>query len=307
MRRRTSPIWSPWELSPPAFTLRDAKPLHQDQFAILRRLRLVKPTTPATEQQCKDCGEHQPVIYTTDRESIRHGFIVCEGCGPAEVLPESLDQFVFDTEQLLEHLFVDTRLAIKPIDSDLLWHIGRRTLEGRSRELLFLRCVNAKNGTSIVEQLGRRTRSLVFTPLTSSAARLDTMVSNLVIGIQDVVEFAEDGLRIDWEAVEDRLIKSSESDVQKPKPQPRRSSRTAKIELLVNELTQHLRSAADHAHATGELLPRPTQQELARRTRMSKSDVSRCLKDSSSKQLRLLWQTAEDLHAVLRLPPKQLR
>jgi hypothetical protein len=133
------------------------------------------------------------------------------------------------------------------------------------------------------------------------------MIPNLVIGIQDVVEFSEDGLRIDWDAVEDRLIESSESDVQKPKPQPRRSSRTAKIELLVNELTQHLRSAADHAHASGELLPRPTQQELARRTSMSKSDVSRCLKDSSAKQLRLLWQTADDLDAVLRLPCKQLR
>ncbi|TWT68600.1 hypothetical protein [Crateriforma conspicua] len=307
MRRRTSPIWSRWELNPPAFTLRDAKPLHHDQFAILRRLRLVKPTTPATELQCKDCGEHQPVIYSSDREGNRHGFIVCEGCGPAEVLPESLDQFVFDTEQLLEHLFADTRLAINPVVSDLLWQIGRRTYKGQSRELLFLRCVNAKNGTSIVEQLGRRTRSLVFTPLTSSAARLDTMVSNLVIGIQDVVEFSEDGLQIDWEAVEDRLIESSESNVQKPKPQPRRSSRTAKIELLVNELTQHLRSAADHAHASGELLPRPTQQELARRTNMSKSDVSRCLKDSSADQLRLLWQTANDLDAVLRLPRRQLR
>ncbi|MDV6033231.1 MAG: hypothetical protein F9B45_24715 [Phycisphaera sp. RhM] len=268
---------------------------------------MVKPTTPATQLQCKDCGEHQPVIYSPDREGNRHGFIVCEGCGPTEVLPESLNQFVFATEHLLEYLFADTRLAIRPIDSDFLWQIGRRTFKGQSRELLFLRCLNARNETSIVEQLGRRKRSLVFMPLSSSAARLDTMVANLGIGIQDVVEFSEDCLRIDWETVGDRLIESSESDVQKPKPQPRRSSRTAKIELLVQELTQHLRSAADHAHASGELLPRPTQQELARRTGMSKSDVSRCLNDSSAKQLRLLWQTADDLDAVLRLPRRQLR
>ncbi|QDV85524.1 hypothetical protein [Planctomycetes bacterium TBK1r] len=307
MRRRTSPIWSRWELSPPAFTIRDAKLFHQDHFAAFRRHRLIKPTTPATEQQCNDCGEHQPVIYSTDREGSRHGFIVCERCGPAEVSTASLDQFAFDTERLLEHLFADTRLAIKPIDADLWWQIGRRTFEGQSRELLFLRCLRVKNETSIVEQLGRRKRSLVFMSLASSAARLDMMVSNLVIGIQDVVEFSEDGLRIDWEAVEDRLIESSESDAQKPKPQPRRSSRTAKIELLVQELTQHLRSAAEHAHASGELLPRPTQQELGRRTGISKSDVSRCIKDASANQLRLLWQTADDLDAVLRLQRRQLR
>ncbi|WP_149495340.1 hypothetical protein [Roseiconus lacunae] len=307
MRRRTSPIWSRWELSPPAFTARDAELFHQDHLAVFRRHRMVKPTTPATELQCKDCGEHQPVIYATDREGGRHGFIVCERCGPAEVHPESLDQFVFDTEPLLEHLFVESRLAIKPIDTDLLWHIGRRTFEGQSRELLFLRCLNVKNETSIVEQFGRRKRSLVFMPLASSAARLDSMVPNLVIGIQDVVEFSDDRLRIDWETVEDRLIESSESKIPKPKPQPRRSSRTAKIELLVQELTLHLRSTADHAHASGELLPRPTQQELARQTGMSKSDVSRCMRDASANQLRLLWQTADDLDAVLRLPRKQLR
>ncbi|XZE56575.1 hypothetical protein SH139x_002695 [Planctomycetaceae bacterium SH139] len=307
MRRRTSPIWSRWELSPPAFTVRDAQLSHHDQLAVFHRHRLVKTTTPATEQQCKDCGEHQPVIYSTDREGSRHGFIVCERCGPAEVHSESLDQLVFDTEQLLEHLFVDTRLAIKPIDSDLLWHIGRRTLEGRSRELLFLRRLGLELKASIVEQLGRRQRSLVFTPLASSAESLAAMIPNLVIGIQDIVEFSEDGLRLDWEAVEDRLGEFCESELPASKPQPRRSSRTAKIETLVQELTQHLRSAADHAHATGELLPRPTQQELARRTGMSKSDVSRCISDSSADQLRLLWQTADDLDAVLRLPARQLR
>ncbi|WP_168566042.1 MarR family transcriptional regulator [Crateriforma spongiae] len=118
---------------------------------------------------------------------------------------------------------------------------------------------------------------------------------------------SKDGLRIDWETVEDLLIESCESEIPKPKPQPRRSSRTAKIELLVRELTLHLRSAADLAHASGELLPRPTQQELARRTGISKSDVSRCIKDPSANQLRLLWQTADDPDAVLRLPRKQLR
>ena len=307
MRRRTSPIWSRWELSPPAITVRDAECLYQDQVTALRRHRLVKPTTPATEYQCRECGEHQPVTYATDREGSRRGFIVCDGCGPSRVRPESLDQIVFDTEQLLSHLFAGTRLAIKPVFSDRLWQIGRRTIEGRSRELLFLRSWRFGQERSIAKHISRRSRSLVFIPLNSSAERLSEVVPNVVVSIEEVVEFADDGLRIDWEAIEERVAELSDFEAPMVKPQPRRSTRVAKIESLVREVTQHLRSAADHAHATGNLLPRPTQQELAQRTGMSKFDVSRCISDPSANQLRLLWQTADDLDAILRLPRKQLR
>ena len=156
MRRRTSPIWSRWELSPPAITVRESGLLYRDEIASLRRHRLVNPTTPATEYQCKDCGEHQPVTYTTDQEGNRHGFIVCEDCGPAIVRPDSLDQLVFDTEQLLSYLFAGSRLAIKPIVSDRLWQIGRRTIEGRSRELLFLRGLRIDQESSIIAHIRRR-------------------------------------------------------------------------------------------------------------------------------------------------------
>ncbi len=307
MRRRTSPIWSRWELSPPVVTIRDAKLLQHDQLACLSRHGLVRPTTPATEHQCRDCGEHRPITYITDREGNRHGFIVCEDCGPASVRANLLEQLVFDTEQLLNHLFADARLAVKPLVGDRLWQVGRRTCEGRSRELLFLRSMGFGQELNIIEQLSRRPRSLVFMPLSSSAERLTEKTHNLVIGIEDLAEFSGDGLRIDWDAIEDRLGVAFGSETPKQKPQPRRSARVTKIELLVQELTQHLRSAADHARATGDLLPRPTQQELGRRTGMTKSDASRCFNDPAANQLRLLWQTADDLDAILRLPSKQLR
>jgi len=307
MRRRTSPIWSRWELSPPAITVRDAELRYRDELAIFRRHRLVKPTTPATEHRCKDCGEHQPVTYMTDREGSRHGFIVCQDCGPAILQPDLLDQVVFDTEMLLSHLFGDARLAIKPIVSDRLWQIGRQTFKGRSRELLFLRGLGLASESSIFDYIAGRPRSLVFTPLVSSAGRLAEAVSNPFIGFEEVVEFAGNDLRIDWDAIEDRLGEARESEAPKAKPQRRRSTRVANIELLVQELTQHLRSAVDHARSTGELLPRPTQLELGRLTEMSKSDVSRCISDPGANQLRLLWQTADDLDAILRLPSKQLR
>jgi hypothetical protein len=90
------------------------------------------------------------------------------------------------------------------------------------------------------------------------------------------------------------------------KPQPRRGTRTASIEKLEKELEKHLLAARDHAHsligrgADPELLPRPTQKELARRTGLTGSDVSRCLKDKHAKVLRILWEAAGSLDGVMR-------
>src|SRR6056297_3563267 len=49
------------------------------------------------------------------------------------------------------------------------------------------------------------------------------------------------------------------------------------------------------------LLPRPSKTHLAKLTGMSKSDVTRCFADLTATELNLLWQTADDLEAVLRL------
>lgn len=105
MRRRTSPIWSRWELNPPTITLRDAARLYAGQVDALRHHGLIKPTTPATAYQCRDCGEHQAIAYMSDRDERQHGFIVCGDCGPCEVPAESIEQVVFDTEASLAHLF----------------------------------------------------------------------------------------------------------------------------------------------------------------------------------------------------------
>lgn len=89
------------------------------------------------------------------------------------------------------------------------------------------------------------------------------------------------------------------------RPLPRRGTRTANIEKLEKELEKHLLAARDHAHSVrdrgGEpaLLPRPSQKELARRTDLSETDVSRCLNDNRATVLKLLWETSESLDAVM--------
>lgn len=91
----------------------------------------------------------------------------------------------------------------------------------------------------------------------------------------------------------------------KPRRVPQRGTRAANIETLEKELEKHLLAARDHAHSLRDrdrepaLLPRPTQKELARRTGLTQPDVSRCLKDPRAKVLKILWETAESLEAVM--------
>ena len=47
-----------------------------------------------------------------------------------------------------------------------------------------------------------------------------------------------------------------------------------------------------------KLLPRPTQKMLAKLTNMHEREVSRCLKDSEAKILRLLWEQSDTLEGI---------
>jgi hypothetical protein len=105
--------------------------------------------------------------------------------------------------------------------------------------------------------------------------------------------------------VEARLFDAGLLDAPARKPPCKRAERAGKIETLVREIAEHLRAAHDHAFTTRdtsgtpELLPRPSQQDLAKRTGLTETDVSRCLKDPAARELRLLWEAALELDKVL--------
>lgn len=107
------------------------------------------------------------------------------------------------------------------------------------------------------------------------------------------------------QSVTDRSFTAAEATSRNPRPPPRRGTRAANIEKLEKELEKHLLAARDHAYSLRDrgneavLLLRPTQKELAHRTGLSASDVSRCLKDQRATVLKILWETAESLEAVM--------
>jgi hypothetical protein len=68
-------------------------------------------------------------------------------------------------------------------------------------------------------------------------------------------------------------------------------------------MKEHIFSAYDymnHTASCGEikLLPRPTQEMLAKMTNMEQPDVSRCLKDSEGKIFKMLWEKSQSLDGI---------
>ncbi len=89
------------------------------------------------------------------------------------------------------------------------------------------------------------------------------------------------------------------------KPKRKRESRATTLDGLKRELREHLRAAKAHYHGMAErgradLLPRPTQQDLARRLGVSEPTVSRCLNDELDQELKMLWAGAADIDYVRR-------
>jgi hypothetical protein len=154
--------------------------------------------------------------------------------------------------------------------------------------------------------MSRRPKSLLFFPTELSMRRWDNAASNLVISLDAVLSFDDDAIAFDVEYVASRLIDAGLADGPKTDSrQKKRGPRTAHIEALTREMMEHVRAARDHAvdtrdrNGTPQLLPRPTQAELARRVKISEASVSRCLVDDAARELQFLWELSLDVDRLI--------
>lgn len=78
------------------------------------------------------------------------------------------------------------------------------------------------------------------------------------------------------------------------------------ISRLMKAMIEHVRSARDYAHVTQrqmglpQLLPRPTQRQLASQLGVSQASVNRCLTDPTARELQHLWNLAVDVDRIMR-------
>lgn len=305
MRPASNPLWRQWELDPPVFTVDEVTRQWKTQLEVFHRAGVFQKTTAAGQWWCEECTDSHEITYQVN-SGVQSGHFVCES-GITYLRREQTDRLKIDTAAMLRLLFVDSRVAIDPIVGERLWNIGRQTIASRSRDLLFVRGIGSQLHDEIINKLATHPKAILFTPSNASTVLWQNHVLCMVVALEQVVIQNDSGYTVDWNSIEDLFAGHIADDDVPTKSRKKRGTRTAKIEQLRDELKRHLASAADHAIATAEgegyaaLLPRPTKSELAKLAGVSKYDVTRCFADPTASELRLLWDTADNLEAVLRL------
>lgn len=305
MQAATNLLWRRWEVEPATFSVDEVMTQWGEVLAPLQFAGVLRPSVPATDWWCDECCQSHLIDYH-DTPTGQSGYVVGD-CGVTRLDRSQTDQFQIDTERLLALLFAGSRLSIQPSVGERLWNIGRHTVGSHSRDLRFVRGISPRVNNMMADIMKRQPRAILFTPSVGCAAFWQRQVPCLVLALEEVATPTSTAFTINWSSIEESFAIHTQAHTEPTKSRQKRGTRTAKIERLRDELKRHLASAADHAVATAEgegcavLLPRPSKTELAKLAGMSKYDVTRCFADTSASELRLLWDTADNLEAVLRL------
>ena len=255
---------------------------------------IMTPYSPRDLADCPECDEawEIEVLHIKGKDEL---FCNCPDHGLSPVDPLILRRWWLHLDPILER-FVEI-MGIKgsrtPIVPDLVWKLGR---QGR-RDFIFVKYCWEEHLKAMTAELEKHPRSVIVTITPESAERLSITLPNRKFSLVETMNYEPSGtLTVDLEKIEAMIGSTEENST---KAIPRRAVRLNNIERLVDELKEHYRQSKTNYYASGNLLPRPTQEELARRTHLHQHDVSRCLKDPDAALLQMLWKNAEDIRAVL--------
>ncbi len=297
-------LWR-WELDPPRFDLYDLNGILGGSLRELEGAGVLLPAPPAGSWDCVDCGSHCRLVYLDDVLGISRVYAACSHCGPVAIEPRQLDRFDIDTPAFLAAVFESHRVAVEAIDSRGFWKLGRATWGGQSREVWFMRGADPGAIAKAESLLATHRRACLFTPTRDAALAWSQRVPCIVVALEDVLDWEGGGFQLDNDIIASRF---EQVDVTAEKPQQlsKRATRAAAIEALRKELNAHIVAAADYAfetnerNGTPELLPKPTQAELAERIGVSPPTLGRCLADGAAPELRILWEAADDVYEVMK-------
>ncbi len=268
---------------------------------------VLRAISPASSLPCLGCGgEHVgEVVFLTDPDSGNvHAYLPCPTCGPSSIPSAALRRWRVDIERLVEVIFagVVSTLRLVPVQAGRLWRVGRMPGPGGECAVFFGRNLHCADTAEILERARIPTRAVVFAPW-YIPAQSGNGTNPLVLPLIPVVSSATGAIHFDQQQVSDSLLEWSEVRADPGKRPPRkRASRAVDIAALIKEMQQHLRAARDYAFSQGDpprLLPRPSQDELARRIGASQWTVSRCLSDPEARELHFLWELSVDLDRIL--------
>lgn len=299
------------ETEPPIFSVSEATASFGTSLQRLNELGVLRTAASAAAVSCPECGSGPLRIeYVTDLATrLPHGYVACGTCGTSEVDLQTADRVAIDVPSLIRFAFRPCEMTplIEEIVPRRLWRVGKMALARASRAVFFARGVNADLAEQCRARLADASTAILFVPTERGVRWWRATVRNPVLSLESTSSWGGGDASFDRAHVEGQVRTAAPAIADSTaRPRPKRGVRAAKIETLRNELIEHLRAAKHYAEFNAdnagvpELLPRPTQKELAKRTGMSETDVCRCLKDDSARELQLYWNTALDLSAILR-------
>lgn len=304
-----TPVWERLDCEPPLFSSEDLdRELGESRDRVVN-LGFLRETSGARSALCSECSNgHVGIIQSLagHRTGQVQSYIVCPECGPVPIHTDRLRRWEVHIPHLLKAVMHAARGRHTHVEliAGHLWHMGNATWSGRRREVYFGRCVHDGNRDAVVAAIATRPIALLLFP-TEVAALAWTYTRNPVIARESVVSLGPNGIVFDSSLVESRLTEDGLTGRPAKKPLPKRATRSEKIARLTAEMIQHLRDAREHALGTRDLTGtpdlrlRPTMQQLAKLTGLSKSDVTRCFQDKSARELNLFWEIALDLDQVM--------
>lgn len=259
-------------------------------------------TQAARECWCPECNDELADLVFINQKA----FFTCPTCGILPADTEHLRRWTFHTQAFVARVaqLIDASATAQTLIPDRLWLLGRYRRDTRSRNVLLACGATRPDWSQLLQSITLPARSIwLLGPL---AAARNSLPETLPLAT--IVRWTG-GLELDHAAFDDFF---AEPDTPKKRPTAKRAGRSAAIEKLRKQLIEHLRAAREYARDTqdqGEarLLPRPTQSHLATATGLTNAAISRCLSDPAARELQLLWRTAADLDAVLRLNTGVLR
>jgi len=275
---------------------------------------ILVPAPPAEELPCRHCEEQpiEPVVWiTSPTEQKPRAYLPCPNCGPVLLNCEQLCQWQLDLAHLWTVIFSAASVAIqlRELAAGRLWKVGNVRWKDASWEVLVGRGLHRPDASNLFRELRLAPRSVLFVPAKLPSGETGKRPTPPVICLRDVVGWDGQRITMDCEHIEVQLATAQSIALpRKPRPVRKRAERAANIEILVKLLKEHVEAARDHAETTAEaggaqLLPRPSQRDLAKMAEITEMAASRCFRDPAARELRLLWELAGDLDRLLALHP----
>lgn len=314
MQNKLSQLFAQWEHDPPIISGMRAKGKLKDAFSIGQSLGLLIEEPSASSIDCPDCSRRCRVDYLRDASGTQQAFIHCRDCGLSRISREMLQRWSIQTERVLASVFAGVTLSLAAKVAPYVWHVGKATWAGRSRQIWFARGFRREGCQAAVSLLRANSKAVVFTPTDLGAELWHEAAGNLVIPLELVTSLGNGTLMLDIEDIQARIEDANDLDIGKRTPtKTKRSQRAANIESLTRVVIEFLRSARDYAFDTKEksgvaqLLPRPAISHLCKQAGIKPHDFSRCLDDESARELKVYWGMTDSLEQIMSFRKKAVR